>query len=65
MNLNKHIIQKHLFKSGVGTQKELAKRCDLSINTICGIMNGRSCKYETACKIAEALNVSVEELIEQ
>lgn len=45
--------------------KDLTLRAGVGHATISNIRNGKSCKYETACKIAKALNVSVEELIEQ
>ena len=43
----------------------LAERAGLSRATVSGIRNGRSCLYETVMKIAEALGVKPEDLLEK
>ena len=45
------------------TQAWLSKKANASRNTINAICNGKSCRYETAKRIADALNVPVEELL--
>lgn len=45
--------------------KQLAERAGVSRATACSIKNGKSCNYETAEKLANALGVSVTELIEK
>ena len=47
------------------TQKELAKITGLSQVTVSSIMCGRSCTYETGMKIANALNMKLEDLLEK
>ena len=45
--------------------KQLAEKAGVARATACSIKNGKSCNYDTAVKLAAALNVSVIELIEQ
>lgn len=47
------------------TQKELAKKTGLSQVTVSSIMCGRSCTYETGKKIADALGMKLEDLLEK
>lgn len=47
------------------TQKELAERSGISRITINGIKGGRSCTEETGNKIAVALGVPIEKLLEK
>ena len=44
--------------------KQLAEKAGVSRVTACSIKNGKSCSYDTAVKIAKALNVDVTEIIE-
>ncbi len=44
-------------------QKDLAKLTGISRVTIKGIANGRSCTIATGMKIAEALGLTVEDLL--
>lgn len=46
------------------TQLELAELSGVSRATISGIQNGRSCSSRSAVKIADALNVPLETLLE-
>lgn len=46
------------------TQLRLAELSGISRMTISGIQNGRSCSGRTAVKIADALHVSLETLLE-
>lgn len=46
------------------TQKELAEKSQLARGTINAIARGKSCSNETAQKIAKALNVSIDEILE-
>lgn len=46
------------------TQVKLAQISGVSRTTICFVKNGKSCSSVTAGKIARALNVPVEQLIE-
>lgn len=43
---------------------KLAEKSDLSRGTISSVKSGKSCTDSTACKIAKALNVPVEQLID-
>lgn len=46
------------------TQKQLAERAGVSRATISGIKCGRSCSDRVGIKIAEALQVPIEKLLE-
>lgn len=46
-------------------QTSLANKAHMSRNNLSIIMNGKSCRIETALKIAEALGVDVTDIIEQ
>lgn len=45
-------------------QKDLAEKSGITRSTICAICGGKSCTEATARKIAAALGVTVDELIE-
>lgn len=45
-------------------QKTLAIKAGVSRQTLSAVMNGRSCKPELLGKLAKALNVKPEEIIE-
>lgn len=64
MNLKSTKIRGLIFENDL-TQLKLSSKSRLGIATINKVCNGGSCTYETAEKIARALNVSVEELIEK
>lgn len=53
-----------LAKSGM-TGKQLAERSGISRGTVSAIKCGKSCSEETASKLAAALGVPVNELIEK
>ena len=46
------------------TQKQLAEKAGVSRATVNGIKNGRSCSDKSALKIANALGVPIESLLE-
>ena len=46
------------------TLEELAKVSGVSRATLSAIKNGKSCKYETAIKVAKALGLDATELID-
>lgn len=46
------------------TQKQLAEMCGISRATISGIACGRSCNDKTGYKIAQALGVELDNLLE-
>lgn len=43
---------------------QLAERASLSRGTVTAVKNGKSCSRETALKLASALGMQVEELLE-
>lgn len=47
------------------TQLKLAELSNVSRATISGIQNGRSCSSRSAVKIAGALNIPIEQLLEE
>ena len=47
------------------SQTQLAEKAGISRVTLNGIKNGKSCSDKSALKIAEALNVSIEQLLEK
>ena len=47
------------------TQKDLSQKSGVSRITVNGICQGKTCSDETAAKIADALGVSIEELLEK
>lgn len=47
------------------TQLKLVELSGVSRATISGIQNGRSCSSNTAVKIADALKVPIEQLLEK
>lgn len=47
------------------TQRDIASKSGVSVPTVNGIFNGRSCRQETGQKIADALGVKLETLIEK
>ena len=63
MKLNKTKIQLKMAKLGIN-QQELAERAEASRQTISCVMNGRACRPELLGRIAKALEVEPEEIIE-
>lgn len=64
MKLNERKIKIETFKQGL-KQKDLIKLTGLSVATVSKIYNGGSCSSETAMKIAAALKIDLEELINE
>lgn len=64
MKLDKRAVRIAIVANDM-TQEEFAKCIDVSRSTINGICNGRSCSDATAYKIATALGVDIEKLIEK
>lgn len=46
-------------------QKDLAELSGMSRGNLSTLINGKNCQPRTAFKIAKALNVNVEEILEQ
>lgn len=63
MRLNRLELIKELARQDM-TQTQLAELSGVSRATINGIKNGRSCSDKSGIKIAEALNVPIEQLLE-
>lgn len=64
MKLNERKIKIETFKQGL-KQKDLIKLTGLSVATVSKVYNGGSCNPETAAKIATALKIDIEELINE
>ena len=45
--------------------KQMAEKAKVTRATACSVKKGKSCSYDTAVKLAEALGVPVEKLIEK
>jgi len=58
-------IVKDAIESKGWLQKDLAKAAGLSVSNTSCILNGKSCRYETALLVAKVLGISVEDLIEK
>ena len=63
MKLNRKKILHALIDAGMNN-KELSEVSGVSPSRTSMILNGQNTTYETACKIAKALNVPVVSLIE-
>lgn len=63
MRINNKKLRHILIDRGVG-QKELAEKSGVSRTVVNNICCGRSCTSTTAFKIADALQISLEELVE-
>lgn len=63
MRLNRLELIKELARQDM-TQTQLAELSGVSRATINGVKNGRSCSDKSGIKIAEALNVPIEQLLE-
>ena len=62
--INKAVLTLELIKRE-WTQKQLAENAGISANTVSFIMCGKSILATTAHKIAKALNLPIEQLLEQ
>ena len=63
MKINKEELLCAMVRANMTNQK-LAVAAGISISQVSNIRRGKGSTYETACKLAKALNTSVEELIE-
>lgn len=63
MRINRIELVKELTRQNL-TQKELAELAGVSRMTVNGIKNGRSCSDKSGIKIAQALQVPIENLLE-
>lgn len=63
MRIDKKKILINLAIKGLN-QKEFADLTGMSRGNLSTIVNGKSCKPETIIKIAKALNVSINDLVE-
>lgn len=61
----KHNVIKHIMVDRDMKLKQLQQLSGVSKATLSAVNNGKSCKYETAQKIAKALKLDVMELIEE
>ena len=64
MRLNRKKLACAMIDADMNT-KQLAEKAGVSRATACSIKNGKSCNYDTAVKLANALSVAVEKLIEK
>ena len=64
MRINRIELTKELIRQDM-TQKQLAEKSGISRATVNGIKNGRSCSDSSAIKIANALGIPIELLLEQ
>ena len=65
MNLNKPRIELALAKAGLSSYAQLAHKMGCSAQNLSVILNRGSCKPATAGKIAAALGVPLEDLLEE
>lgn len=63
MRLDKRKIQLIMAKLEIG-QQTLADKAGISRQTLSAVINGRNCRPKLLGKIAKALNVEPEEIIE-
>ncbi|MBQ8188543.1 MAG: helix-turn-helix transcriptional regulator [Lachnospiraceae bacterium] len=64
MRLNRKKLVCAMLDADLNT-KQLAEKAGIARATACSIKNGKSCNYDTAVKLAAALGIPVEELIEK
>lgn len=65
MKINRVNVDVALLESGFGSYAELARRMGCSAQNLSVILNRGSCKPATAGKIAAALGVPLESLLEK
>ena len=63
MHVDRGVLAGELARQGL-RQKDLAERTGLSRITISSVKHGRDCSYETGRKIAEALGLTIEALMD-
>lgn len=63
MRLDKRKMLLHMANFSI-SQKQLAEKAGISRQTLSAVMNGRNCRPELLGKIAKALEVKPEEIIE-
>lgn len=64
MKINRTSVDIALSRSDLGSYTELARRMGCSMQNLSVILNRGSCRPATAGKIADALGVPLEEVIE-
>ena len=65
MKINRTSVDVALSRSGLGRYSELARQMGCSAQNLSVILNRGSCKPATAAKIAAALGVPLEDLLEE
>ena len=55
---------KHILVDREMKLKELSERSGVSMQTLSGVSNGKSCSYETAAKLCAALGCTINEIAE-
>ena len=65
MKINRTSVDVALSRSGLGSYSELARQMGCSAQNLSVILNRGSCKPATAAKIAAALGVPLEDLLEE
>ena len=63
MKINRMVLVAAMAKNSM-TSIMLSKKANVSKATLSAVKNGKTCTYNTAAKIAEALSLKVEDLIE-
>ncbi len=64
MRINRSKLAAIMAKNCI-TASRLSEKSGIHIGTISRVRCGASCRYETAAALAKALNVPVEELLEE
>lgn len=64
MKLDKRKLKVLMATRDFDSQRELAEKANISRCTLNNALNGKSCADETVQKIANALNVSIDEILE-
>lgn len=65
MKINRTSVDVALSRPGLGSYSELARQMGCSAQNLSVILNRGSCKPATAAKIAAALGVPLEDLLEE
>lgn len=63
MFINGSILRAQAYKKGM-RMKEVAAKASISAASLSCIANGKSCRKETALRIADALSISLNALVE-
>ena len=64
MRINRIKLRIAMIEKDIG-RNELAKLTGISTTTISNVENGKSCSNNTACAIAKALGIDLEEILER